>query len=68
MVRDIFISFSDDHIRFMYLYLLNNKAEVLNAFNTYKVEEEKQHEKKMKIIRSNIGKEYYGRYTQKGND
>jgi hypothetical protein len=22
----------------------------------------------MKIIRSDIGKEYYGRYTQKGND
>jgi hypothetical protein len=44
MVRDIFISFSDDHIWFMYLYLLNNKAEVLNAFNTYKEEEEeKQH-------------------------
>jgi hypothetical protein len=33
----------------------------LNAFNTYKEEEEKQHE----IIRSDIGKEYYGRYTQK---
>jgi hypothetical protein len=43
MVRDIFISFSDDHIRFMYLYLLNDKSEVLNDFNTYK-EEEKQHE------------------------
>jgi hypothetical protein len=43
MVRDIFISFSDDHMRFMYLYLLNDKAEVLNAFNTYKVEEEKQY-------------------------
>jgi len=28
----------------MYLNLLNNKAEVLNAFNTYKEEEEKQHE------------------------
>jgi len=28
----------------MYLYLLNNKVGVLNAFNTYKVEEEKQHE------------------------
>jgi hypothetical protein len=28
----------------MYLYLLNNKTEVLNAFNIYKVEEEKQHE------------------------
>jgi hypothetical protein len=36
MFRDIFISFSDDHIRFMYLYLLNDKSEVLNAFNTYK--------------------------------
>jgi hypothetical protein len=22
----------------------------------------------MKIIRSDIGKEYYGKYTQKGND
>jgi len=38
------ISFSDNHIRFIYLYLLNNKVEVLNAFNIYKVEEEKQHE------------------------
>jgi hypothetical protein len=36
-------SVCDDQIRFMYLYLLNNKAEVLNTFNTYKVEEEKQH-------------------------
>jgi hemoglobin-like flavoprotein len=44
MVRNIFISFGDDHIRFMYLYLLNNKAEVLNVFNTYKEEEDKQHE------------------------
>jgi hypothetical protein len=38
MVKDIFISFSDDHIRFMYLYLLNNTSEVLNTFNTYKEE------------------------------
>jgi hypothetical protein len=67
-VRDIFISFSNDHIRFLHLYLLNNKTEVLNASDTYKVEEEKQHENKMKIIRSDIGKEYYSRYTQKEND
>jgi hypothetical protein len=49
----------------MYLYLLNNKAEVMIAFNTYKVEEEKQQEKKMKIIRSDIEKEHYGRNTPK---
>jgi hypothetical protein len=44
MVRDIFISFNDDHIKFMYLYLLNIKVGVLNVFNTYKEEEEKQRE------------------------
>jgi hypothetical protein len=45
MVRDIFISFSDDYIKFMYLHFLDIKAGVLNAFNTYKKEEEeKQYE------------------------
>jgi hypothetical protein len=55
-----------DHTRFMYLYLLNDKTEALNAFKTYKVEVEKQKEKKIKIIRSDRGGEYYGRYTEKG--
>jgi len=32
-----FISFIDDHTRYMYLYFLNDKAEALNAFKTYKV-------------------------------
>ena len=50
----------------MYLYLINNKAETLNAFKSYKVEVEKQKEKKIKIVRSNRGREYYGRYTEKG--
>jgi transposase InsO family protein len=61
-----FISFIDDHTRFMYLYLLNDKAEALNAFKTYKVEVEKQKEKKIKIVRSDRGGEYYDRYTDKG--
>ena len=50
----------------MYLYLLYDKAEALNAFKTYKVEIEKQRENKIKIIRSDRGGEYYGRYTEKG--
>jgi hypothetical protein len=29
----------------MYLYLLNDKSEVLNAFNTYEEEEQKQDHK-----------------------
>jgi hypothetical protein len=54
MVRDIFISFSDDHIRFMYLYLLNDKFKVLNAFNTYKEEEEKQLEDHKILYRQRV--------------
>ena len=56
----------DDHTRFMFLYLLNDKAEALDAFKTYKVEVEKQKDRKIKIIRSDRGGEYYGRYTEKG--
>jgi hypothetical protein len=54
MVRDIFISFSDDHIRFMYLYLLSDKFKVLNAFNTYKEEEEKQLEDHKILYRQRV--------------
>jgi hypothetical protein len=61
-----FIFFIDDHTQYMYLYFLNDKAEVLNAFKTYKVEVEKRKEKKIKIVRFDRGGEYCGRYTKKG--
>ena len=61
-----FISFINDHTRYMYLYLLYDKAKALEAFKTYKAEVEKQRENKIKIIRSDRGGEYYGRYTEKG--
>ena len=50
----------------MYLYLLNDKAEALNASKTYTVEVEKQKKRKIKVVRSDRGREYYGRYTEKG--
>ena len=50
----------------MYLYLLNEKAEALSAFQTYKVEVDKQKERRIKIVRSDRGGEFYGRYTEKG--
>ena len=62
----IFISFIDDHTRYIYVYLLYDKAEALDAFKTYKAEVEKQRENKIKIIRSDRGGEYYGRYTENG--
>jgi hypothetical protein len=61
-----FISFIDNHTRYMYLYFLNDKAEALNAFKTYKVKVEKQKEKKIKIVRFDRGGEYYGMYTENG--
>jgi phage-related protein len=54
MFRGIFISFSDDYIRFMYLYLLTDKFEVLHAFNAYKEEEEKQHEDHKILYRQRV--------------
>ncbi|KAL3498928.1 hypothetical protein ACH5RR_041660 [Cinchona calisaya] len=40
-----FITFIDDFSRYMYLYLLDNKNEALDAFKVFKAEVEKQCEK-----------------------
>jgi len=50
----------------MHLYLLHNKYEALNAFKVFKAEVEKQCEKQIKIVRTDRGGEYYGRYTEDG--
>ncbi|KAA8532494.1 hypothetical protein F0562_032527 [Nyssa sinensis] len=61
-----FISFIDDYSRYMYLYLLHNKNEALDAFKVFKAEVEKQCGKQTKIVRSDRGGEFYGRYTEYG--
>ena len=61
-----FISFIDDYSRYMYLYMLHKKSEVLDAFKIFKAEVEKQCGKQIKIVRSDRGGEYYGRYTEDG--
>jgi len=48
----------------MYLYPLNDKDEAVDAFKSYKTTVENQINKKIKIVRSNKGGEYYGRYTE----
>ena len=50
----------------MHPYLLHNKSEPLDAFKVFKVEVEKQCNKQIKIVRSDRGDEYYGRYTENG--
>ena len=61
-----FISFIDDYSRYMYIYLLHNKNEALDAFKVFKAEVENQCGKQIKIVRSDRGGEYYGRYTENG--
>ncbi|RVW79242.1 Retrovirus-related Pol polyprotein from transposon TNT 1-94 [Vitis vinifera] len=65
-LRKYFISFIDDFSRYMYLYILHNKNEVVDAFKVFKAEVEKQYGKQIKIVRSNRGGEYYGRYLEYG--
>ncbi|XP_073107248.1 uncharacterized protein [Elaeis guineensis] len=50
----------------MYLYLLHNKNEALDAFKIFKEEVEKQYGKQIKIVRSDRGGEFYGRYIEDG--
>jgi len=54
-----FITFIDDCSRFVYVYLLKHKDEALTAFKSYKLEVENQSEKKIKILRSDRGGEYF---------
>ncbi|KAL0352488.1 UNVERIFIED_CONTAM: hypothetical protein Scaly_1637500 [Sesamum calycinum] len=61
-----FIIFIDDYSRYMCIYFLEHKAKALNAFKIFKVEVEKQYDKQIKIVRSDRGGEYFGRYAKGG--
>ena len=50
----------------MYVYLLHNKYEALDAFKVFNAEVENQCGKQIQIVRSDRGGEYYGRYTENG--
>lgn len=49
----------------MYLYLLHNKYEVLDAFKVFKAEIDKCG-KQIKIVKSDRGREFYDKYTKSG--
>ena len=61
-----FITFTDDFSRYGYIYLLHDKSQSVNALEMYIKEVERQLDKKVKIIRSDRGGEYYGKYDESG--
>jgi hypothetical protein len=63
---DLFIIFTDDFLRYGYIYPIKEQSEALNKFKIFKAEVENQHNIKIKLVRSDRGGEYYGRHTPYG--
>ena len=61
-----FITFIDDYSRYGYLYLIKEKAESLDKFKIFRTEVEKQLGKVIKVVRSDRGREYYGKHGDAG--
>ncbi|KAM0968159.1 hypothetical protein TB1_015836 [Malus domestica] len=61
-----FVTFIDDYSRFTYLYLIKDKTSVFECFKKFKTEVENQLDLSIKVLRSDRGGEYYGRYTEIG--
>ena len=61
-----FITFIDDFSRYGYVYLLHEKSQAINSIEVFITEVERQLDRKVKIIRSDRGGEYYGRYDENG--
>ncbi|WVZ23370.1 hypothetical protein V8G54_001914 [Vigna mungo] len=61
-----FISFIDDFSRYCYIYLLHEKSQSVNALEVFINEVERQLDRKVKVVRSDRGGEYYGKTDESG--
>ena len=61
-----FITFIDDYSRYNYIYLLHEKSQQVDVLEIYLNEVKRQLDINVKIIRSDRGGEYYGRYDETG--
>ena len=52
--------------RYEHVYLLHKKSQAMNVFKVYINEVEKQLDRKVKMVRSDRGGEYYVRYNESG--
>ena len=55
---EYFITFTDGHSRYEYVYLVHHKSDSFEKFKEYRTEVEKQLGKPIKAIRSDRGGEY----------
>ena len=61
-----FITFIDDYSRYGYTYLLHEKSKSVNVLEVFIDEVERQLDKKVKIVRSDRGGEFYGKFDESG--
>jgi hypothetical protein len=54
---DSFITFTNDYSRYCYIYPIKERSEALDKFKIFKAEVENQHDKRIKIVRSDRGGE-----------
>ena len=63
---DSFITFTDDYSRYGYTYPIREKSDALDKFKIFNAEVENQPYKRVKIVRSDRGGQYYDRHTPYG--
>ncbi|KAL5581199.1 hypothetical protein UlMin_013641 [Ulmus minor] len=61
-----FITFIDDFSRYGYVELICDKSDSLEVFKAFKTKVELQKGKKIKVVNSDRGGEYYDRYDETG--
>ena len=63
-----YITFIDNFSHYGYVYLLYKNSQAINSLEVFIIEVARQLDKKVKIIRSDRGGEYYGRYDEDGQN
>ena len=63
-----FITFINDYSSYGFVNLIREKSESLEAFKAFKAKVELQTWKKIKVVYSDRGGEYYGRYDEMGRN
>ena len=58
LAADIVLTFTDDLIRYGYIYLMKYKSETFEKFKEFQNELENHHNKKVKFLRSDRGSKY----------
>ena len=61
-----FITFIDDYSRYGFVNLIQEKSDSLEAFKVFKAKVKLQQGKNIKVVYSDIGGAYYGRYDETG--